>query len=289
MNDALLAGESSGLAYLTRLGGLAGMNDDMARVVERYRAALSLDPDALHGDADVLRSTAAVMRAHLLAQEQAVERLRVAWSGDAADTALAALGLHLDLARADCVAVLAAARTLDEAGDLIRESSLARTEFVSRAFGQRVDEPGAGWPRPVLAAHVAACLTVLTEFVAAVEDVVDGARCAVESAIDAICGQAEVPPTEAAPPAEAAPPTEAARPTVDAPLAPPAPVHPADPRAPAVAHVPGEGSSAFGPGSGPFPQRDRRGTPGAVANDDAGTTAATGTDSGAELAGAGPL
>ncbi|CRK49933.1 conserved hypothetical protein [Rhodococcus sp. RD6.2] len=286
MNDALLAGESSGLDYLTRLGGLAGMNDDMARVVARYRAALSLDPDALHGDADVLRSTAAVMRAHLLAQEQAVERLRVAWSGDAADTALAALGLHLDLARADCVAVLAAARTLDEAGDLIRESSLARTEFVSRAFGQRVDEPGAGWPRPVLAAHVEACLTALTEFVAAVEDVVDGARCAVESAIDAICGQAEVPPAEAA------------RPTVDAPLAPPAPVHRIDPSAPSapsappvppVADVFGGGSSAFGPGSGSSPQRDRRGAPGAVANDVAGTTAATGTDSGAELAGAGPL
>lgn len=279
MNDALLAGESSGLDYLTRLGGLAGMNDDMARVVERYRAALSLDPDALHGDADVLRSTAAVMRAHLLAQEQAVERLRVAWSGDAADTALAALGLHLDLARADCVAVLAAARTLDEAGDLIRESSLARTEFVSRTFGQRVDEPGAGWPRAVLAAHVAACLTVLTEFVAAVEDVVDGARCAVESAIDAICGQAEVPPAEAAPPA------------VDAPLAPPAPVHPIDPTAPPVppvADVFGGGSAALGPGSGSSPRRDRRG-PGAVANDGAGTTAATGTDSGAELAGAGPL
>lgn len=280
MNDALLAGESSGLDYLTRLGGLAGVNDDMASVVERYRAALSLDPDALHGDADVLRSTAAVMRAHLLAQEQAVERLRVAWSGDAADTALAALGRHLDLARADCVAVLAAARTLDEAGDLIRESSLARAEFVSRTFGQRVDEPGAGWPRPVFAAHVAACLTVLTEFVAAVEDVVDGARCAVESAIDAICGQAEVSPTEAAPPAEAA------RPTVDAPLAPPAPVHRIDPSAPSAPSAPPV-ADVFGGGSSP--QRDRRGAPGAVANDVAGTTAATGTDSGAELAGAGPL
>ncbi|WP_212744389.1 hypothetical protein, partial [Rhodococcus sp. Q] len=62
-----------------------------------------------------------------------------------------------------------------------------------------------------------------------------------------------------------------------------------DPPAPAVADVLRGGSAALGPGPGSSPQRDRRGAPGAVANDGAGTTAATGTDSGAELAGAGPL
>ncbi|MFD1811693.1 hypothetical protein [Rhodococcus gannanensis] len=276
MTGVLLAAEAAGLAYLVRVAGRAGMGDEAGLFLDRYRAASALDADGLHADAEALRSTAAVMRAHLLAQEQAVARLRGAWSGDAADAALATLTRHQAIARAECVAVLATARTLDDAGDLIREAALARTEFVGRTFGQRTEDTDPDWSPAVLAAHATACLAAMTDLIAAVEDVVEEARRAVEAAVAEMWQQAE-PRQDPVP--DERPAADSADHTDPEPVAPPA--EPLVARDVPTGDGPGDVPATVGQVPGVGTRRARDAEPGNGPSHD--------TDTGAELAGAGTL
>ncbi|MGW0172347.1 hypothetical protein ACWDUM_00735 [Rhodococcus sp. NPDC003322] len=285
----------------------------------RYRVHRAVDPGPLHADAEVFRSTAAVMRAHLLAQEQAVARLAAGWAGEAADAALAALGRRLDRARADCAAVAAAAETLDGAADLIRDALAAQADFVVRLGSAAGDGPDAGPDPGGVDSAVAPCVrarsSALTDLFAVIHLVVDGARTVVEEALDAVGGEVEpaadewpetpasgprevAVPHECAAPLEAAAPQEAAAPRESDvpkeepgvqqdsvlrglvdPPAPPARADVADPPIPPPVDVPG----ALGFGSGAVPQRDRPRV--AVPPADLPGDSATG----AELAAAGQL
>jgi hypothetical protein len=284
VTGVLLAAEAAGLAYLVRVAGRAGMGYEAGLFLDRYRAASALDADGLHADAEALRSTAAVMRAHLLAQEQAVARLRGAWSGDAADAALATLTRHQASARAECVAVLAAARTLDDAGDLIREAALARTEFVGRTFGQRTEDTDPDWSPAVLAAHATACLAAMTDLIAAVEDIVEEARRAVEAAVAEMWQQGE-PRSDPVP--DERPAADSADRTDPEPVAPPVALPVAQPAEPLVARDvptgdgPGDVPATVGQVPGVGTRRARDAEPGSGPPHD--------TDTGAELAGAGTL
>ncbi|EME18140.1 hypothetical protein [Rhodococcus triatomae] len=287
MTGALPAAEAAGLAYLVRVGGRAGIGAEVERFLDHYRATPALDSDALHADAEVLRSAAAVMRAHLLAQEQAVARLRAAWAGGAADAALATLTRHHEFARADCVAVLAAAQTLDDAGDLIRDAAAARTELVGRMFGQRSPDTDPDGSPAVLTAHATACLTAMTDLIVAVDDIVEEVRRTVESAVDTMCVRVAQGPESTPAPVPAvdtgalAP--DAARPTVD--HAAPETVAPPAVRDVPVVDGPADTPGAPGPGSGPEMRRvrGRERDPAAV------ETPTPDVGTGAELAGAGPL
>lgn len=148
---------------------------------------MSVDVDGLRRDAEILRAVAAVLRAHLLVQQQAVVRLSAAWSGEAADLALAALRRQLARARADCVAVEAVAGTLDGAADLIRDARSERDAHVERVEARQVSSPGPAAP------HALACLVALADLFDVVDRVVDGARMVVERAVAAL-GVEAVPP-----------------------------------------------------------------------------------------------
>ncbi|MFD4467627.1 hypothetical protein ACFWPA_04955 [Rhodococcus sp. NPDC058505] len=244
----------------------------------RYR---DLEPDALHADAEILRSTAAVLRAHLLAQEQAVARVTATWTGPAAEAALTVLRRHLDTARADCARIAAAADTLDAGAELIREAHAARADLARRAADL---DPEDG-------AHPCVAIAALTELFTVVDRVVEGVREMVELALASV-GAAESPhvaaPPPVAPPPVAAPPVAAPPPVAPPaaaapPVAPPAAAAPpvAPPAAAAPQPVPVAAGDvdalAFGP------RRDRSGAA-------APTHAAVAADrSGAELADAGPL
>ncbi|MFF0815512.1 hypothetical protein ACFYVR_10225 [Rhodococcus sp. NPDC003318] len=169
-----------------------------------YHAHRGVDLDAMLSGADALHGASAVLRAHLLAQEQAAARMAAAWTGVAADAALTATARRLDHGRDTCAAVTAAADALASGSAVIRDAVRAQAEFtlrldvtgiggrdvadIDRALAAAADGDAvqAAWLREVLVPHVRAHVLALTDLCALTTFVVDGVQRILSRAVDTV-------------------------------------------------------------------------------------------------------